>query len=313
MSQIERPTDSDKLLALRRRLTGWRIFAAIALIVAAVSFFGVVKIGQYHVARIEVVGVIFEDHPRHVLLRKLAQDDNVGAVIVHINSPGGTITGSEEIYQDLRAIADEKPVIAVMGGVAASGGYIAALGADHILARQTTITGSIGVIFQWFEFTELAQKIGVKPHVLRSGELKAQPDMFEAPSEKALRVERELIKEGFVWFIDLVAARRALVKANLLKIAGDGRVLSAPQALQYRLIDNFGGIPEARDWLADEHNIAVDLPLIDHVPEYPDEGWFGWILGKTLAKTLKMTGLAVPLGAQESLRQPSGLLTIWRP
>ena len=317
MSQTE-TLDQAGFLSLRRRLLQWRVLALVAVAVAALSFFGVSVFSQDHVARVEVAGIIFADHPRHNLLRALAENDDVYAVIVHINSPGGTITGSEDIYEDLRALAEAKPVIAVMDEVAASGGYITALGADHILARQTTITGSIGVIFQWVEVSELAKKIGLKPHTLRSGDLKAQPDMFSPPSEKTLRVERELVKEGFDWFVDLVAARRNLNRADLLKIAGDGRVFSGTKAVGHRLIDGIGGLPEARDWLAREHSIASDLPLIDHQPEYPDEGVLGWVLsgdggggGGALGKVLKIAGIDLLAIVQD--KQVSGLLAIWRP
>ena len=318
MSQTE-TLDQAGFLSLRRRLLQWRVLALVAVAVAALSFFGVSVFSQDHVARVEVAGIIFSDHPRHNLLRALAENDDVHAVIVHINSPGGTITGSEDIYEDLRALAEAKPVIAVMDEVAASGGYITALGADHILARQTTITGSIGVIFQWVEVSELAKKIGLKPHTLRSGDLKAQPDMFSPPSKKTLRVERELVKEGFDWFVDLVAARRNLNRADLLKIAGDGRVFSGTKAVGHRLIDGIGGLPEARDWLAREHSIASDLPLIDHQPEYPDEGVLGWVLsgggggggGGALGKVLKIAGIDLLAIAQD--KQVSGLLAIWRP
>ena len=320
MSQTE-TLDQARFLSLRRRLLQWRVFALVALAVAALSFFGVSVFSQDHVARVEVAGIIFADQPRHNLLRALAENDDVHAVIVHINSPGGTITGSEDIYEDLRALAEAKPVIAVMDEVAASGGYITALGADHILARQTTITGSIGVIFQWVEVSELAKKIGLKPHTLRSGDLKAQPDIFTPPSKKTLRVERELVKEAFNWFVDLVAARRNLNRADLVKIVGDGRVFSGTKAVGHRLIDGIGGLAEARDWLAREHNIASDLPLIDHQPEYPDEGVLGWVLsgdgggggggGGALGKVLKIAGIDLLAIAQD--KQVSGLLALWRP
>ena len=318
MSQTE-TLNQVRFLSLRRRLLQWRVLALVALVVAALSFSGVEVFSQDHVARVEVAGVIFSDQPRHNLLRSLAENDNVQAVIIHINSPGGTITGSENVYQDLRALAEVKPVIAVMDEVAASGGYITALGADHILARQTTITGSIGVIFQWVEASELAKKIGLKPHTVRSGDLKAQPDMFSPPSKKALRIERELVKEGFDWFIDLVAARRNLNRADLVKIVGDGRVFSGMKAVGHRLIDGIGGLSEARDWLAREHNIASDLPLIDHQPEYPDEGVLGWLSGSSggsggggaLGKVLKMVGIDLLAIAQD--KQVSGLLALWQP
>ncbi len=303
--------DNLLLASLRRRLTPWRVVVALILAVALTSFFGGQLFGRDYIARVEITGVIFQDHARYKLLHELAKDDRVRAVIIHINSPGGTITGSEDLYLSLRALAKVKPVVAVMGEIAASGGYIAALGADRIFAHKTTITGSVGVIFQWFEFSELAKKIGVQPHALRSGELKALPDAFIKPSEKVLRNQRALIKEGFDWFIDLVAQRRNLDKKALLKLVGDGRVFSGKRAVQNRLVDDIGGVAQARAWLAREHNIS-GLLLYDRAPEYPDQGVLDWLVSRSMAKLFKMTGNFPPL-APERRGLRSGLMALWQP
>ena len=106
-------------------------------------------------------------------------------VIVHIDSPGGTTAGSEQLYDSLRAVAAKKPMVVVVDGLAASGGYIAAMAADHIVAQDTSLVGSIGVLFQYPNFTELLKTIGVKVEEVKSSPLKAAPNGFEPTSPEA--------------------------------------------------------------------------------------------------------------------------------
>ena len=272
------------------RITFGRVIGALILIGIAVMIFNGMKFRGDHIARVELAEIIYPDQPRHDMLQKLAQDDNVLAVLIWIDSPGGLAGASEEVYQDLRAISAKKPVAAMMGGVATSGGYIVALGADRIFARKTTITGSIGVVFQWMEASALANKIGVKFYTLRSGDLKAQPDPFEQPSPKTMRHVNEILKETFDWFIDLVARRRAIEKGKLIDMIGDGRLLSGQQAFDLKLVDAMGGEKEARDWLAAQHNIPPQTPIELYKPIDPEAGLWAWLFGGALARF----GFALP-------------------
>jgi protease-4 len=168
------------------------------------------------VARIRIEGMITGNSNTLKMLSDIEKAKQVKALMVHIDSPGGTTAGSEAIYEHLRDIAKDRPVVAVMDTVAASGGYITAIGADHIVARGNTITGSIGVIFQWAQVKDLLGNLGITFRERKSGELKAEPNMFDEPSEKALAVTDAMIRDSFNWFTGLVKERRGLNPQQML-------------------------------------------------------------------------------------------------
>lgn len=249
----------------RRRLAFWRIAAIVAFVIAILAVLPareVVSGGGSHVARVAITGVIVDDPRRDAVLRKIAESDSARAVVVRIDSPGGTVTGSEALFDGLRAIAAQKPVIAVMGEVAASGGYIAALGADHIVARSNTITGSIGVVAEIPNVAGLIEMLGVEVTRIKSAPLKAEPSLTGRPSEAAIAAQKSLIDDSFAWFRDLVADRRGL-EGEALTAVIDGRVHTGRQAVALGLIDGLGDLTVAREWLAETHDIDTDLTLRD--------------------------------------------------
>src|SRR5262249_28802022 len=149
--------------------TTWRTLAVIALVGVIAAGVGRAHLfGERHIARLSVRGIITDDPDRTRAIVAAGQDANVRAVIVRIDSPGGTVVGGETLFRELRELGKKKPVVAVMGELAASGGYMTALGADQIFAREGTITGSIGVIMQTMDVTGLLEKIGVKAESLKS-------------------------------------------------------------------------------------------------------------------------------------------------
>ena len=259
------PLDTDAYIERRRLKRGllfWRL-AAVAAVVAAVAA-GYARFDGHplsdYVARFEVDGIIFQDPKRDELLAGIADDRRVKALIVRIDSPGGTFVGGETLFRSLRRIAETKPVVAVMDGMAASGGYMAAIAADHIVARQGTITGSIGVIFQTADITGLLEKIGIKPETFKSGPLKAQPNPFEAVTPAAREATQGVVRELYDMFVDMVAERRGLDRARVGGIA-DGRIFSGRRALELGLVDAIGDEQEARNWLAERHGVAHALPV----------------------------------------------------
>ncbi|HHI82581.1 MAG TPA: signal peptide peptidase SppA, partial [Rhizobiales bacterium] len=221
---------------VRRALSFWRIAAILALAISFVSILvsnthtgtGIRSFSS-HIARVRIDGLITGDTKTLKLLASVAKSSKVKAVIIRINSPGGTTVGSEAIYEAIRTIAKDKPVVAVMDSVAASGGYITALAADHIVARGNTITGSIGVIFQWAEVDELLGKLGVRVQTIKSGPLKAEPDMFSPLKPDVKKVTEEMIRDSFDWFMSLVEKRRKLKHDVVVRLA-DGRVYTGRQA-----------------------------------------------------------------------------------
>ena len=184
LNQVEAVLDRRQL---KRRLLRWRIGAVLAVLALVVALFwqsGDLEKQADHIARIHVDGLITGDDPTLKLLDDLAKSDKVRGVVVRIDSPGGTTVGSEAIYEKIRVIAAKKPVVSVMDSVAASGGYITALASDHIVARGNTVTGSIGVVFSFPEFSELLAKLGIRIEEVKSAELKAEPTPYKPMSEK---------------------------------------------------------------------------------------------------------------------------------
>lgn len=281
---------------LKRTLTFWRILAVVALVAAALAVAGRVqglKRGN-HVARLVVEGLIFDDRARDQALLDLAADSDAKALIVSIDSPGGTIVGGEALYYSLRNVADSKPVVAVMGSTATSAGYMTALGADHIVARSGTVTGSIGVLIQTADITGLLDKLGIKPETIKSRPLKAQPNPLEPLSEEAREATRAVVLDLFEMFVEMVAERRDMPRDKVLALA-DGRVFSGRQALSNGLVDALGGESKARQWLAETHEIPESLPVRNIEVVHEDGVWrdfIGGLLGKTLfSERLRLDGV----------------------
>lgn len=291
---------------LKNQARRWRI---IALVLGLVCLLVLVcktndfssKLEGEHIARLTVEDVIEDDAKRHDLLKEIAEDDQVKALILRMDSPGGGTVGSEEIYLDLRAVAKQKPVICTMRSYATSGGYLAAIGADYILAREGTITGSIGVIMQTAEITSLAQKLGIKPITVKSGNMKASPNPFEVFSEKDRVLVQGIISDFYDYFIDLVQKRRKMTDEQIAAIA-DGRVVSARTALKLNMIDAIGGEKEALEWLEKEHQIDPSLDILDKKIEED----------KPSMQTL-LEGYASKIITNNLLVKLDGLVSIWQP
>lgn len=291
--------DIDAMLdrrRLKRRLSLWRataVIAVVALVAVAVGRFGGLGL-EPHVARLDVVGVIVDDRERLEAIEELVDDDNAKALIVRIDSPGGTTTGGESLYYALRRVAEEKPVVAVIGTLGASGGYMAALAADHIVARETSITGSIGVILQTAEISGLLEKLGVTTEAIKSGPLKATPSLFEPLSDESRAATQAVVDDTHSWFVALVAERRELEQATAEGLS-DGRIYTGRQALEKNLIDALGGEREAREWLAETREVSKRLPVVE-VKYGEEEGliakFFSSLAGKTfLPERLTLDGL----------------------
>jgi protease-4 len=315
--------DADQILdrrRLRRKLSFWRVAAFLLAGVALIALLAVSmpdsQIGprKAHIARLAIDGVIVENRDLQKLLERIENSGSARALIVSINSPGGTTAGSEALYEALRKVAAKKPVVAQIGTVAASGGYAAAIAADHIVARRTSITGSIGVLFQWADVSELLSDIGVEVDTVKSGPLKAEPNPFEPTSEEARAAIQSLVLDSYDWFISLVAERRNLDMATARRVS-DGRIYTGGQALELGLIDAIGGEDAVRDYLASTHDIDRDLEIRDWKPD----GSLGGIgLVETAAAIARLAGLdqlAATLARLHHLRIGGldGLVSLWQP
>lgn len=227
-----------------RRSGFWRgILTVIVLLIALVTYL-VMSIDEHptgpHIARVSISGVIFGDREREEILAKIAADDDVKALIVWIDSPGGTVVGSEVLFEAIRRVAEHKPVVAQMNAMAASGGYIAAIGADYIVARSNTITGSIGVIMEYPDMTDMLETVGVEWQVVRSSDIKGGASPYRETTPEMRAAQEAMIAESFDWFRGLVGDRRGLDDAALDMVATGG-IFSGRAAVENGLIDELGG------------------------------------------------------------------------
>jgi protease-4 len=309
---------------MRRKLTFWRVVTVLVVIVAVVgaglafSNRGALTGGPGGgIARINIDGLIRSSRDRSEALKRLAES-NVKAVIVHISSPGGTVAGSEELYDSLIKVKAQKPMVVVVDGLAASGGYIAAMASDRIVAQQSAIVGSIGVIFQFPNVTELLKTIGVQVETIKSSPLKAAPSGYEPTSPEARAAVEAIVKDSFDWFKGLVRDRRHLDEASLQKVS-DGRVFTGRQAVELKLIDGLGDEQAAIDWLAKEKNIDPKTPVRDYplAPRFSDLPFLR-VAALGLLDAVGLSGLTErfrEFGAVQAVERLNldGLLALWHP
>jgi protease-4 len=318
--------DSDVIVdrrRIRRKLTFWRVAAAVIAIAAVISV-GVIATGDRtslatvgSIARVNIEGLIRSDQERVEALERL-EKSHAAAVIVHINSPGGTTAGSEQLYDALVRLKAKKPLVVVVEGLAASGGYITAIAADHIVAQQSSLVGSIGVLFQYPNFSELLKTVGVKVEEVKSSPLKAAPNGFEPTSPEARAALDALVKDSYAWFRGLVKARRGMDDALLEKVA-DGRVFTGRQAVDLKLIDQLGDEKAAIEWLVAEKKIKSDLPVRDYKlnPRFGDLTFLRTAASITL-DALGLSSIARQVEQAGTLQAVDrlgldGMLALWHP
>jgi protease-4 len=301
---------------LRRRVFFWRFATLIVVILAIVGVgFGVGGTGetlQPHIARIAISGLITGDADTLKLLRDI-RDSHARAMIMQIDSPGGTTTGAERLFAAIREVAAKKPVVAVVGTTAASGAYIAALAADRIIARNNSLVGSIGVLVQYPDVSQLLDKIGVKVETIKSAPLKASPSPFEPTSDAAREAMATVVADSFAWFKDLVKDRRKMTDDELARV-DDGRVFTGHQGLPLKLVDQIGGDQDAIAWLEQQKGVAKNLPVRDWKPKGTLQRWglFSMAAGLSgafgfdaLSQALDRIGAAVDSGPLD------GLVSVW--
>ncbi|MDX1949308.1 MAG: signal peptide peptidase SppA [Rickettsiales bacterium] len=263
--------NSDQIIErnkLKKQISTWRILAFVTLLIAIFLVFGdsknisqVSRAGAY-IARVKIDGVIFENSSRDEILNEIAEDKNVKAVILSVNSPGGTAVGGETLYKSIKKLNDKKPVVTIMNSVAASAGYLVTLGSERIFAHQGTITGSIGVIMEIPNVKEASDKLGVKFNYIRTSPLKASPSLFEEVNPEALKVYKDMMQDFFVYFKNVIVEERKLPASEVEKLA-DGRIFSGFSAKQKGLVDEIGGEDEAIEWLVKNKKISSKIEVED--------------------------------------------------
>jgi len=317
--------DADAIVdrrRMRRKLTFWRIAT---VVVAVVSIGGAAAFlipnrltpGGSYIARVQISGLIRGNEDRVEALDRLSRSSSVKAVIVHIDSPGGTTAGSEQLFDSLRALQAKKPMVVAVDGLAASGAYIAAMSADHIVAQDTSLVGSIGVLFQYPNLTQLLKTIGVQVEEIKSSPLKAAPNGFEPTSPEARAAINAIVVDSYVWFKGLVQNRRKMTDAQLAAVS-DGRVFTGRQGVGLKLVDELGNEKTALAWLAKEKNVPANTPVRDYSLE-PRFNELSFL--HVAAWTFQAVGLSAVAqriegwGAVRAVERLNldGLLALWHP
>ncbi|MBW7967486.1 signal peptide peptidase SppA [Bradyrhizobium sp. BR 10261] len=319
--------DSDIIVdrrRIRRKLTFWRVMAAL-IAIAAIAGFALIAtpgargsfVSAGSIARVQIEGLIRSDAERTRALERL-ENSQAAAVIVHVNSPGGTTAGSEQLYDSLMRLKAKKPLVVVVEGLAASGGYITAIASDHIIAQQSSLVGSIGVLFQFPNVTELLKTIGVKVEEVKSTPLKAAPNGFEPTSPEARAALDALVKDSYAWFKDLVKQRRGMDDTQLEKVV-DGRVFTGRQAIDLKLIDQLGDEKTAVTWLEEQKGVKKGLSVRDYKlePRFGDLTLFKTAASVTL-EALGFSAIAHQIeqtGVVQAVDRAGldGLLALWQP
>jgi protease-4 len=317
--------DADAIVdrrRIRRKLTFWRVTAIVVALVAIggsalflVPGSRLMPPGAY-ISRIKIQGLIRGNQDRIEALERLGRS-RASAVIVHIDSPGGTTAGSEQLYSALRDLQSKKPMVVVVDGLAASGAYIAALSADHIIANETSLVGSIGVLFQYPNFTDVLKTIGIKVEEVKSSPLKAAPNGFEPTSPEARAAIEAIVLDSYAWFKDLVRNRRKMDNGQLTLVA-DGRVFTGRQAVGLKLVDGLGNEKTALAWLEKEKKVPANTPVRDYSLQ-PRFGELSFL--HVAAWTFEAVGLSAiahrieEWGAMQAIERLNldGLLALWHP
>jgi len=302
---------------LRRRLSLWRVLAVVAgllavglLLFSSADSAGLIERRQ--IARVTLEGIITEDRDQLRMLQKIGEAKHVAAVILVVNSPGGTTAGGEALFEALRSLAKTKPVVAQFGTIATSAAYIAGLATDQIVARGNTITGSVGVIFQWAEFSQLLEKLGIRVNEIKSGPLKANPSPFQPMDEAGRAATEQMVAESQRWFVGLVRTRRGIDTKGVPGLE-QGRVFSGRDALTHKLIDQIGGEPEAVKYLEEQRSVPKGLKVVDWKVTRDSDWGLLRLVTQALARVIPGGGDLARVVSDDRLAslRLDGLLSIW--
>jgi protease-4 len=232
---------------------------------------------------VEIRGMLVESRGVLEDLKRFREDDEIRAIVLRIDSPGGTVGPAQEIYREVQRTRETKKVVASMGTVAASGGYYAAAAADGIMANPGTITGSIGVILEFTNFQQLFEKIGLAPVVVKSGEYKdiGSPAREMTPGER--RILEDFARKIHRQFIRDVAAGRPL-EPDRVEALADGRIFTGEESREAGLVDRLGNLEDALAWAGEL--AGVEGPVQPVYAREESRELLEYLLGTTLERTL---------------------------
>jgi len=266
--------------------TGVFLLIILSSIISAFFSDGLIE-SDNQIAVVEVQGMITRSREIVQQLRKFQRAPHVRGIILRIDSPGGAVGPSQEIYNAVMKIKEdgEKKIFASLGTVAASGGYYIASATNEIFANPGTLTGSIGVIMAFSNIQDLISKIGVKPEVIKSGKFKDAGSPVRPISDEERKLLQNLVDDVHRQFIEDVAKGRNISTEKIEPLA-DGRVFTGRQALEFNLVDQLGGLQDAIDSLAVQANINGSPQIVQEEEKVP---FLDWLLQSSLSKNLTQT------------------------
>ena len=250
---------------LRKQISRWKwlfILIMLVLVVFLVKDSDVKTNQKEIIASLRIEGIIDHDTELTKKLRDLGDNPKVKAVLIKVDSPGGVAYAGENLYIELKRLSEKKPVVAVLETLAASAGYMIALATDHIVARNMTLTGSIGVIWQSFEMVEMANKLGIKFVSVKSSPLKAAPNPMEKITPAAESATKQTISDSYDVFLAMLMEGRNMKRSQALKLA-DGRIYTGRRAKELNLIDEIGAEEEAVAWLEKNKDISPKAQVVE--------------------------------------------------
>ena len=249
------------------------------------------KTSNSEIALVHVNGMLMDSTKIVRQLSKYRRDPQIKAIIVRIDSPGGAVAPAQEIYDEINKIKDaNKIVYASLGSVAASGGYYIACAANYVIANPGTLTGSIGAIMAFNNIEELAKKIGVRPAVIKSGAFKDSGSPLRSMRPEERKLLQHVVDDVHQQFVRAVSLGRNLPEDEV-KLFADGRVMTGKQALEFKLIDEFGGLEKTKEILGKKIGIVGHPSVIEEKEDVP---FMDWLMETVVSKNLTQAFSPVP-------------------
>lgn len=250
------------------------------------------KKADSEIALVHISGLLMDSSGVVRQLSKYRRDPKIKGIIIRIDSPGGSVGPSQEIYDEIHKIKEAKKIVyASLGSVAASGGYYIACAADYILANPGTLTGSIGVIMAFNNMEELAKKIGVAPAVIKSGEFKDSGSPLRPLKQKERKLLQKVVDDVHDQFVQAVSSSRNISEENV-RLFADGRIMTGRQALKFRLIDEFGGLEKTIETMGKKIGV-VGYPSV--LEEKEDIPFIDRFIKSTVSKNFNQNILKTPI------------------
>lgn len=249
---------------LKKKVSLWRLltFASVFFLVILTSnrIFNSSS-NKNFIAKINIDGVILNDTFSFNKINEL-KNDNIKGIILSINSNGGDVVESEKLYTFFRELSKEKPIVSIINGMGASGAYLVAMASDYIVSYNTSLVGSVGVLMQTYEITDLAKKIGINLINYKSSSLKGAPNPFEKINPDVDMVISQQINDIYDYFLNIFIERRKIAITEAQEIA-NGQVYTGRQALEYGLVDKIGGENDVLDYFKDNNIDTDNIQIID--------------------------------------------------